>query len=79
MKNRLNITVDDALLEQAKRYAAKKQKSLSQIVEDYLRSLVRPSRKKNILQLLEELPKASMKSSDVKRAYYEDRKSKYGF
>jgi Arc/MetJ family transcription regulator len=80
MKNRLNITVDDTLLEQAKRYAAKHQTSLSRIVEEYFRRLVRPARKKNIIQLLSELPKVNAKTgSDLRKSYYETRKSKYGF
>jgi len=80
MKNRLNLTVDDTLLEQAKRYAAKHQTSLSQIVEEYFRNLVRPARKKNILQLLNELHKAPVKAEgDGRKTYYEGRKTKYGF
>jgi Arc/MetJ family transcription regulator len=80
MKNRLNITVDDTLLEQAKRYAAKNQTSLSRIVEEYFRSLVRPARKKNILQLLNKLPKATVKTEgEGRKTYYEGRKTKYGF
>jgi len=80
LKNRLNITVDDALLEQAKRYAAKHRTSLSRIIEEYFRNLVRPARKKNILQLLSELPKAKAKTEgDGRKSYYEGRKAKYGF
>ena len=80
MKNRLNLTVDDTLLEQAKRYAAKHKTSLSQIVEEYFRNLVRPARKKNILQLLSELPKARVKAEgNGRKTYYEGRKTKYGF
>jgi Arc/MetJ family transcription regulator len=80
MKNRLNITVDDTLLEQAKRYAARHRTSLSRIVEEYFRSLLRPARKKNILQLLNKLPKANVKTdSDLRKAYYDTRKTKYGF
>ena len=80
MKNRLNITVDDTLLGQAKRYAAKHRTTLSRIIEEYFRSPVRPARKKNILQLLRELPKAKGKTEgDGRKPYYEGRKSNYGF
>ena len=81
MKNRLNITVDDALVEQAKRYAAMHQTSLSQLVEQYFKSLTRPVRKKNILDLMKELPKPKGKvpEADLKGPYYESRKKKYGF
>jgi len=80
MKNRLNITVDDALMEQAKRYAAKHHTSVSQLVEQYFKSLSRPARKKNVRDLLKELPKPARKADGyTKEAYYEERKHKYGF
>ena len=81
MKNRLNITVDDALVEQAKRYAAKHKTSLSSLIERYLKSLTRPARKKNIIDLMKELPKpkGEIPGSNVKELYYENRKKKYGF
>lgn len=80
MKNRLNITVDDALIEQVKRYAAKHQVSLSQLVEQYFKTLIRPSHKKNILELLKELPRPKVKiEGDPRQTYYEQRKKKYGF
>lgn len=80
MKNRLNITIDDALIEQVKRYAAKHRVSLSQLVEQYFRTLTRPGHRKNILELLSELPRPQVKSeADLKETYYEHRKKKYGF
>ncbi len=80
MKNRLNITIDEGLIEQAKRYASKHQTSLSQLVEQYFKSLTRPSRRKNIIQLIEELPKPGLKiEGDLKERYYKDQKRRYGF
>ncbi len=80
MKNRLNITVDDVLMEQAKRYAARHQTSLSQLVEQYFKTLTPPVREQNILELLEDLPKYKVKvEGDLKKNYYENRKKKYGF
>jgi hypothetical protein len=79
MKNRLNITVDDALMEKAKRYAAKHHTSVSQLVEQYFKSLTRPAHKKNVRDLLKELPKPTRKAEGyLKEAYYEERKHKYG-
>jgi antitoxin component of RelBE/YafQ-DinJ toxin-antitoxin module len=81
MKNRLNITIDEKLVRDAKRYAARNKISLSQLIEGYLKQLIstKPS-KKNILELLDGLrpPKGAGEKATVKR-YYEDRKSKYGF
>ena len=80
MKNRLNITIDEALLEEAKKYANKQQTSLSQLVEDYFKKLASP-RRKNILDLMEEMPKPkrNLPQGELKNLYYESRKKKYGF
>jgi hypothetical protein len=80
MKTRLNITVDENLLNNAKRYAAKNETSLSQLIEFYFKSLTRPTRRKNIIQLIDKLPKPKIDlPKDLKQAYYEDQKEKYGF
>ncbi len=81
MKNRLNITIDDALMEQAKRYAASHQTSVSQLVEQYFKSLSPALRKKNILELMKELPKPKRKvpEGDLRKLYYESRRKKYSF
>jgi hypothetical protein len=39
MTTKLTLTIDDAVIVVAKKYAQKKGKSLSEIVENYLRSL----------------------------------------
>ncbi len=80
MKSRLNITVDDVLIERARRYAVRHQASLSQLVEQYFKSLTRPARKKNILDLMKELPKPKITvEGDLKAEYYRQQKKKYGF
>lgn len=79
MKARLNITIDESLLSSVKRYAAKKETSVSQLIELYFKSLTRPTRKKNVIQLVDKLPKPKIDiKKDLKQAYYEDQKSKYG-
>lgn len=80
MKNRLNITIDESLIEQAKRYAERHSISLSQLVEDYFKSLTRPARKKNILDVVRDLPTPKTNIMDTGReAYYNQQKKKYGF
>jgi hypothetical protein len=80
MKNRLNITIDDTLAEQVKRYAARHDTSVSQLVEQYFRSLTRPAHKKNILDLLKDWPKPAISTEgDGKETYYTQQKKKYGF
>lgn len=81
MKNRVNITIDEKLIRDAKRYAARKKISLSQLIEGYLKRLTtKTSAKKNILELLNELPDptGSTGGATVDK-YYEERKEKYGF
>ena len=80
MKKRLNITVDGALMEQAKRYAAKNNSSLSQMVEMYFKSLTRPTHKKNAIDVLKTLPKPKQTvNGDLKEQYFDKEKKKYGF
>ena len=80
MKSRLNITIDDHLLTSIKTYAASKQMSVSELVEDYFKTIVRPSRRKNILNLIDSLPAPSIgKNADLKDLFYQEQASKYGF
>jgi len=55
MKERLNLTVDGALLEAMKAYAASKEMSVSELVECYFRSVTKPVRRDSILDLLDRL------------------------
>jgi hypothetical protein len=75
MKARLNITIDERLLNNAMHYAAKNDTSLSQLIELYFESLTRPAGRKNIIQLVDELPKPKIDlPKDLKQAYYKDQK-----
>lgn len=47
MTTKLTLTVDDAVIRTAKVYAKKKGESLSNIVENYLKSLATPETKKS--------------------------------
>ncbi len=79
MKSRLNITVDDKLLNDAKQFASRRQTSLSQLIEHYFKRLTKPSRRENIIQQVEQLKKPRIKpGTDLKKSYYEDQKKKYG-
>ncbi|MFT4202860.1 MAG: DUF6364 family protein [Chitinophagaceae bacterium] len=82
MKNRLNITIDEVLIQEAKRYAFKKNTSLSSLIQDSLRTLVsrRPTNKQNVLDFVKTLPKPNVDTEHYsKETYYEDSKAKYGF
>jgi hypothetical protein len=55
VKERLNLTIDGALLEAMKAYAASKEMSVSELVESYFRSVTKPVQKNNILDLIDRL------------------------
>jgi hypothetical protein len=55
MKERLNLTIDAALLESIKSYAASKEMSVSELVECYFRAVTRPMQQHNILDLMDRL------------------------
>lgn len=80
MKTRLNLTIDQALLESMKAYAANKHTSVSELVETYFKRVSRPAKRKNILHLVDKLnspvidPKA-----DLKKLFYQEQSEKYGF
>jgi len=83
MKVRFNTTIDAQLLEAVKIVAVKQQMSVSQLIEDYFRTIVRrkPARKKNLLDLVDRLTpnEAIIRQSMEKNVFYEDQKEKYGF
>lgn len=81
MKTRLNLTVNDDVLTDMKHYAQKKGKSISEIVENYFATLIKSrKKKKNILQLVEELKPAGFDdNADLKDLFYKDQAEKHGF
>jgi hypothetical protein len=78
MKNRLTITINESLLQQARKYAYKHNTSVSRLVEDYFTGL---TKQKNILDVIRSLPKPAVeKPGDIKhKDYYEQRQKKYRF
>ncbi len=82
MKSRLNITIDESLVEQAKHYAEENHTSLSNLIEDSLRKLVsrQQPKKQNVLDIIKTLPKpignTELYSTE---SYLEANKAKYGF
>jgi hypothetical protein len=55
MKERLNLTIDGALLEAVKAYAARKEMSVSELVERYFRCVANPVQSNNILDLMDRI------------------------
>jgi len=80
MKTHVNLSIEKDLVKQIKAYAEKHQTSVSDLVEAYFYKVVKPKRKSNIINLIESLEKPDIDDSiDLKKAYYEDQASKYGF
>lgn len=79
MKTRLNLTIDDALLDNIKVYASNKQTSVSELVENYFKSITKPAKRENILSMIEKLEKPKIDSkADLKELFYQDQSKKYG-
>jgi hypothetical protein len=80
MKTRVNLTIEDTVLKDTKIYAKKQGTSLSELVEEYLKSVIKPMKKNYLIELIEQLPKPDIeKGVDLKEQYYKDRAEKYGF
>lgn len=73
MQSKLTLTVDQSVIESAKQYAKKNKRSLSNIIEEYLKSLSESrnaNRKQNLSQIVKEL-KGSVKDPDPSKLYKE--------
>ena len=80
MKVRINLTIENELLSKAKRYAASKKISVSELFEDYLNKVVQPSKRKTVLEVLVKLEAPHFDSKkDLKREFYQEKAKKYGF
>jgi chromatin segregation and condensation protein Rec8/ScpA/Scc1 (kleisin family) len=82
MKTRLNITIEENLLNKVKMYANKHDSSVSQLVEEYFETLIKKPERKSVIDLIEELPKPKDKyppGFDFLKGYYKARAKKYGF
>ncbi|MBA4257830.1 MAG: hypothetical protein C0446_01610 [Chitinophaga sp.] len=80
MKSRLNLTIENSLLEDVKSYAVKNKRSVSDLVESYFKKVARPSKRKNIIDLVEKLEKTTMNdNADLKDLYYKENAKKHGF
>lgn len=80
MKARLNLTIEESLLEKVKSYAASKKSSVSELVENYFKTFIQETSQKRIADLIEELPKPDIQVEEGSQTQYmEERAEKYGF
>ena len=80
MKARLNITIDETVLRNVKYLAEEQNTSVSEIVETYFKSIVKPKKKKHSLtNLIESLPKPILdKNFNWKEEYVKAKMKKHG-
>ena len=79
MKARLSLSIDTDILKEVKKLAAKKNMSVSEMVEDYFKVITKPKRKL-LTEILDELPKPNLPEDfDWKEEYYKDKMKKYGY
>ena len=77
MKARLNITIEAPLLKEVKKIAAKKNISVSEMVENYFEIITRPKRKL-LTEILDKLPKVNIpENKKLSELYYEEKMKEY--
>jgi len=80
MKTRVNLTIEEDVLKNTKLYAEKKGTSVSELAEDFFKSIIAPEKKGNIFKLIDELPAPDIDpEADLKDLYYKEKSKKYGF
>ncbi len=78
MKARLNLTIEQSLLEEVKLYATRKNTSVSELVEEYFK-VITQTKKQSLVDLLRSLPKPDIEENfDWKEEYYKGKMKKYG-
>jgi hypothetical protein len=78
MKARLNITIEASLLQEVKKFAAKRNTSVSEMVENYFKNITKP-KKKTLTEFVDELPRIEISQDrDLIKEYYEAKMKKYG-
>ncbi len=79
MKTRVNLTIEDDVLKNTKLYAEEKGTSVSELAENYFKSIIDHPKRSNIFDLIEKLPPANIDTKgDLIDLYYQDKATKYG-
>ncbi|MFD2148385.1 DUF6364 family protein [Mucilaginibacter antarcticus] len=80
MKTHMNLSIEKDLVKKIKAYAEKRQISVSDLVEAYFSKIVKPSKTFTVIDLIEGLEKPVLEEgTDLKKSFYEQQSSKYGF
>jgi hypothetical protein len=79
MKTRVNLTIENEVLINAKRYASQVEESLSELVEDYLKKLAKKSGSQSLIDYVDKLDVPKINAEiDFKKTYHENNSAKYG-
>jgi hypothetical protein len=83
MKAKINLSIEEKLIHKVKAYAEEHHMSVSELVEQYFQRVVEKSKKKeSIIDFVKSLPTVELPYGvdvDLKKQYYEENASKYGF
>jgi hypothetical protein len=77
MKARLNLSIDTDILKEVKKLSAKKNMSVSEMVEDYFKIITRPKRRL-LTEILDKLPRVNIpENKKLSELYYEEKMKEY--
>ena len=80
MKKRLSLTFDAVVIKLAKLYAKNRDESLSAIIEEFLKKLTSPVKRKTIFDMVKEFGPSNIDpKADLIDLYYQEKGKKYGF
>lgn len=86
MKKKLNITIEENLLEKIKAYAESKDRSVSDLVQEHFETLVKPRptlpNGMTLVEYMKSLPKSKIEfpeGMDWKDEYYRAKAKKWGY
>jgi hypothetical protein len=76
MKSRLNLTIEESLLKSMKIYAEKQHTSVSDLVENYFKQVIKPSKRESFVDMVEKLEPSNIDPKvDLKEQYYLNKKN----
>jgi len=77
MKARLSLSIDTDILKEVKKLSAKKNMSVSEMVEDYFKIITRPKRRL-LTEILDKLPRVNIpENKKLSELYYEEKMKEY--
>ncbi|MBC6367383.1 hypothetical protein CLV31_1152 [Algoriphagus aquaeductus] len=86
MKKKLNITIEEKLLEKIKAYAESKDRSVSDLVQEHFETLLKPRpplpNGMTLVEYMKSLPKSKVEfpeGIDWKEEYYRAKAKKWGY